>query len=99
MWRAGIEEGSGRGKRQEQGESNVWIARDTPLCMSGTVVNANGGRDGTGKAECWAEQGCFGEGRPRLGSHSSLALALLKASREAQLQLTMMAADCVGYVP
>lgn len=44
-------------------------------------------------------QGCFGEGRPRLGSHSSLALALLKASREAQLQLTMMAADCVGYVP
>lgn len=43
-------------------------------------------------------QGCFGEGRPRLGRRTSLALALPKASRGAQLQLTMMAADCVGYV-
>lgn len=35
----------------------------------------------------------------KVGQSLSLALALLKASREAQLQLTMMAADCVGYVP
>lgn len=54
---------------------------------------------GMGMAEHRAEQGCFGEGQARLGSHSSLAFALSKASREAQLQLTMMAADCVGYVP
>ena len=33
---------------------------------------------------------------PKLGSRS---VWLSRASRGAQLQLTMMAADCVGYVP
>lgn len=66
-------------------------------------VNGYCGRDGMAMAECRAEgQGCFGEGLAGvagLGSHPSLALALSKASREAQLQLTMTAGDCVGYVP